>query len=106
ALLPRAGLVYTPVTAVSLYGTYVYGFQPQEAGYIGDPERYGGPFDPLESSMIEFGVKSSWLHDRLSATLAVYQIEQNNVLQTANDPGNPDLLKQIGEVRGEGVELD
>lgn len=106
ALLPRVGLVYTPVKEVSLYGTYVYGFQPQEAGYIGSPETYGGPFDPLESNMIEFGVKSSWLNDRLSATLAVYRIEQNNVLQTANDPGNPDLLKQIGQVRGKGIEMD
>lgn len=106
ALLPRFGLVYTPVKQISLYGTYVYGFQPQEAGYIGDPEKYGGPFDPLESNMIEFGIKSSWLNDRLSATLAVYKIEQNNVLGNANDAGNPDLLKQIGQVRGKGIELD
>jgi iron complex outermembrane receptor protein len=106
ALLPRAGLVYTPVNAVSLYGTYVYGFQPQEAGYIGEPSRYGGPFDPLESDMIEFGVKSGLLNDRLSATLAVYRITQNNVLQNANDAGNPDFLKQIGQVRGKGIELD
>ncbi|PVD49608.1 TonB-dependent siderophore receptor [Terrimonas sp.] len=106
ALLPRFGLVYTPLKEISLYGTYVYGFQPQEAGYIGDPAKYGGPFDPLESNMIEFGVKSGWLNDRLSATLAVYKIEQNNVLQTANDLGNPDLLRQIGQVRGKGIELD
>ena len=106
ALLPRVGLVYTPVNALSFYGTYVYGYQPQEAGYIGDPSRYGGPFDPLESNMVEVGVKSSWLNDRLSATMAFYIINQNNVLETANDAGNPDLLKQIGQVRGKGVEMD
>jgi iron complex outermembrane receptor protein len=106
ALLPRVGLVYTPTRVLSIYGTYVVGFQPQDASYIGDPSRYGGPFDPLESNMIEFGVKSSWLEDRLSATLAVYHIEQNNVLETANDPGNPDKLRQIGQVVGKGVELD
>lgn len=106
ALLPRIGLVYTPIEEVSLYGTYVYGYQPQEAGYIGDPERYGGPFDPLESNMVEFGAKSAWFHNRLTANLAIYQIEQNNVLQNASEAGNPDLLRQIGQVRGKGIELD
>lgn len=106
ALLPRVGLVYTPLKMLSLYGTYVYGFQPQEAGYIGNPARYGGPFDPLQSHMIEFGAKSSWMEDRLSATLALYQIEQNNVLENANAPDNPDLLKQIGQIKSKGVELD
>jgi len=106
ALLPRVGLVYTPIQPVSLYGTLVYGYQPQEAGYIGDSERYGGPFDPLESNMIEFGAKSAWFNDQLSANLAIYQIKQNNVLQTAGDAGNPDLLRQIGQVRGRGIELD
>ena len=106
ALLPRVGLVYTPAKAISVYGTYVFGFQPQEAGYIGDPSRYGGPFDPLESQMIELGAKSSWLGDRLSATLAFYQIEQNNVLENANIAGEPDKLKQIGQIQSKGAELD
>lgn len=106
ALLPRIGLVYTPVKVVSFYGTYVYGFQPQESGYIGDPSRYGGPFDPLESNMIEFGAKSSWYEDRLSATFSLYQIEQNNVLENAGIPGSPDMLKQIGQIKSKGAELD
>lgn len=106
ALLPRFGLVYSPIKAVSVYGTYVYGFQPQSASYIGDPTRYGGPFDPLESNMIEFGAKSGWFNDRLSANLAFYKIEQNNVLQNAGDAGNPDLLRQIGQITGKGIELD
>ena len=106
ALLPRVGLVYTPIRPISFYGTLLYGYQPQEAGYIGNPERYGGPFDPLKSNMIEFGAKSAWFNNQLSATLAIYQIEQNNVLQTAADADNPDLLRQIGQIRGRGIELD
>lgn len=106
ALLPRFGLVYTPIKMVSVYGTYVYGFQPQSASYIGDPTRYGGPFDPLKSNMIEVGVKSGWFDDKLSANLAFYKIEQNNVLQSAGDAGNPDLLRQIGQITGKGIELD
>lgn len=106
ALLPRVGVVYSPEENISIYGTYVYGFQPQNAGYIGDPKKYGGPFDPLKSSMVEFGVKSQWFHRQLSTTLALYHIEENNILKTANDKDNPDLLRQIGQIKGQGVELD
>lgn len=105
-LLPRIGVVYTPFKPVSFYGTYTYGFQPQSAGVIGSPATYGGPFDPLSSNMIEAGAKMEWLPGRLSANVAVYRIEQNNILINAGDAGNPDLLRQIGQQVGNGVEVD
>ncbi|GAA4307705.1 TonB-dependent receptor [Compostibacter hankyongensis] len=106
AFIPRIGLVYTPVEAISLYGTFTEGYQPQDAATIGDPERYGGPFDPLISNMVEAGAKTELFRKRLALNLAVYRIEENNVLQNANAPGNPDQLRQIGQQRSEGIELD
>jgi iron complex outermembrane receptor protein len=106
ALLPRFGLVYTPVEPVSLYATYTEGYQPQAAATVGAPEIYGGPFDPLISNMVEGGAKMELLQKHLVVNLAIYQIIQNNVLVNANEPGNADMLRQIGQQRARGVELD
>lgn len=106
AFIPRAGLVYTLSPAVNIYATYGQGFQPQNATQIQDPTRYGGPFAPLTSRAIEVGAKADWFDQRLSATTALYRITQNNILVSANDANNPDLLRQRGQEMGRGIELD
>ncbi|GGG81951.1 ligand-gated channel [Parapedobacter pyrenivorans] len=106
AFIPRFGLVYTPIEPISLYVTYAQGYQPQGAGTVGDPDRFGGPFDPLTSTMYEGGAKMEFLNKQLAINTAIYHIEQNNILINANDPGNPDRLRQLGQQRSRGVELD
>jgi len=106
AFIPRFGLVYTPFEPVSFYATYAQGYQPQGGGTIGDPDRYGGPFDPLTSTMYEGGAKMEFLNKQLAINAAIYQIEQNNILINANNPENPDELRQLGQQRSRGIELD
>ncbi len=106
ALIPRLGLVYTPIDQISFYGTYAEGYQPQSAAQIGDPARFGGPFDPLISNMYEVGAKTEFFEKRLSANLSFYRIEQNNVLINAGNPGNTEELRQEGQQRAKGIEID
>lgn len=105
AFLPRVGVVYSLNKHINLYGIYTKGYNPQDAATQANPI-YGGPFDPIESNLVEGGLKTEWLNGRLTANLAVYRIRQKGTLYNASDPGNPDLMIQIGEEEAKGVELD
>ncbi len=102
-LLPRLGLVFKANENMNFYGTYVEGYNPQTASTISNPNA-GGPFDPLISSMVEFGMKSDWFNKRLELTTGIYKIDQKNTLYQV--PGENDLLEQIGKETAKGVEFD
>ena len=104
-LLPRLGLVYDITEDINVYGTYTESFQPQTSSVLLNPD-LGGPFDPLSASMWEVGSKSEWIHNRISLNVALYNIEQNNILVNANDPQNPDQLEQRGQEVSKGIEVD
>lgn len=103
--LPRLGLVYSATSNVNLYGTYTQSFQPQGVAAQTNPN-VGGPFDPVTAEMIEFGAKAEFFNNRLAANLAVYSIENNNILVNANEPNNPELLRQRGQEESKGFEID
>lgn len=105
SFLPRFGLTYTLNPNINLYGTYVQGYNPQTASTLANPNS-GGPFNPLESNMVEFGGKSSWFKEKLFVTVALFKIQQKNTLYPANDPSNPDLMRSIGEEESKGIEID
>ncbi|WP_294351028.1 TonB-dependent receptor [uncultured Sphingobacterium sp.] len=104
-LLPRFGAVYTINPQINLYGTYIKGYNPQTASALANPNA-GGPFDPLENDMTEFGLKTAWLDGKLQASTAIYQINQKNTLYPAPTAENADLMEQIGKERSKGIEFD
>lgn len=113
-LLPRVGLTYALTEKINVYGTYLQGFQPQSntvtlmpstGAFFGVPKS-AAQFQPLESDLKELGVKADLFQNKISLTAAVYEINQRNILMSANDPAQPDLLVQRGADRSRGFELD
>ncbi|MCW9707077.1 TonB-dependent receptor [Fodinibius salsisoli] len=99
--LPRLGVVYGITDQINLYGTYTESFQPQNPTDL-QPEN-GGPFDPLEGQMIEFGAKGKFFQDRLSVNIAAYNINNKNKLVPVL---GTDSLEQRGAEESKGIELD
>ncbi|HEX8574951.1 MAG TPA: TonB-dependent siderophore receptor [Flavobacterium sp.] len=100
--IPRAGIVFLPNEAMSVYFSYSRGFQPQTSSGL----EAGGPFDPERSVQYEVGSKREWFNNRLLTTVSLYYIEKYNVL--ANDPTNSEeriRLITIDNVKSKGIEI-
>ncbi|WP_299215027.1 TonB-dependent receptor [uncultured Aquimarina sp.] len=111
AFIPRIGLTYEATDAISVYASYVEGFQPQSNTVTLSPATETffwadspASFDPLESNNIEFGGKGEFLGGKLTVNAAVYQITQKNLLQ--QDPNDESVLTERGEQRSRGFEWD
>ncbi|MEH2287655.1 TonB-dependent siderophore receptor [Nostoc sp.] len=98
AFSPRVGIVYQPIAPVSLYASYSRSFE-QETG----ADKNDNLFKPRLGTQYEVGVKTDLFDNKLSATLALYQLTLTNILTT--DPTDPDYSVQTGEQRSRGVEL-
>ncbi|KAB7771519.1 TonB-dependent siderophore receptor [Xanthomonas maliensis] len=96
---PRAGVVFEPTAAVSLYASAAAGFRPNSG--IG---ANGRQFAPERSRSLETGMKYAQPDEGLEATLAAFRIDKKNVL--ALDPADPAFSLPVGEMRSQGVELD
>lgn len=99
AFSPRLGIVYQPLPPISLYASYVSSFTPAN-GVFG--ANLDNDFEPERGRQFEVGVKAD-LSDRLSTTLAFYDLTRSNVL--TEDPDNPGFQIQTGEQNSRGVEL-
>ena len=96
---PRIGLVYQPIEEISLYASYTRSLN-QSIGESAD----GGVFDPQRGTQYELGVKGD-ISDRLSVTLALYDLTRTNVLTDDPDNPNPQFEIQTGEQNSQGIEL-
>ncbi|WP_257572800.1 TonB-dependent siderophore receptor [Janthinobacterium sp. UMAB-56] len=97
ATSPRAGLVYQPTTAWSLYASVARGFRPNSGISIDNQA-----FPAERSRSYELGAKLET--GKLTGTVAVYDIGKSNVLTT--NPANTDFAIAAGEVGSRGLELD
>ncbi|RMR08495.1 hypothetical protein ALP94_100084 [Pseudomonas savastanoi pv. glycinea] len=93
----RTGLLYQLTPQVGLFANASTSFKPNNGN---DAARKS--FDPEEGVGYEAGIKTELFDDRLSATVAAFHIEKENVLTP--EPGT-DFSRAIGKARSQGVDL-
>jgi iron complex outermembrane recepter protein len=113
-LIPRIGVTYAINKSINIYGTFLQGFQPQantvslmpSTGAFFWADNSPALYKPLISDLKEIGVKADLFDKRIKMNIALYEINQKNILMSANDPTQPDLLVQRGADRSRGFEWD
>jgi iron complex outermembrane receptor protein len=103
---PRVGLVFKPAPNLSLYASYVRSFKPligreSEIDAATGTLTVGEVLVPETGSQYEVGLKATLFRNRLTTTLAYYNLERQNVRVDLG--GN---VLQLGEQRSRGVEVD
>ncbi len=101
-LSPRAGLIYKPVEAVSLYGSYSIAYVPRAGEQLSSLSPTNAAFDPEKFKNLEIGLKWDVMQD-LAFTAAAYRLDRTNVV--VPDPNDPTLSILVDGQRVEGVEL-
>ncbi len=85
-LSPRAGLIFKPVEAVSIYTNYSVSYVPRSGDQLTSLTATNASFKP--EKFINYEVGAKWeVNPNLALTAALYKLERENVLVA--DPSNP-----------------
>ncbi|WP_300489525.1 TonB-dependent receptor [Flavobacterium sp.] len=108
AFSPKFGLLYQPIQdKLSVFANYMNGFKnvlPQAITNSVTNEREGyRTFDPEKANQYEFGVKSSFFNNKLSATVSYYNITVSNIVMNVGN--GPATYTQGGEIKSKGLEV-
>ncbi|MCC6862217.1 MAG: TonB-dependent siderophore receptor [Bryobacterales bacterium] len=98
---PRAGAVFQATGWLSLYASYSRSFQPSGEGL--SLAANNSDLKPEITENYEAGAKSDLLGGALSASLAVFRLNRNNIRTI--DPVDPSRLVLVGRQRTQGIEL-
>lgn len=103
-LSPRVGLLYQPLSWLSLYGSYMQGFN----GAVGGNTVDGSALGPSRSRQYEAGIKAEWFDGRLNSSLVFYHLTKDNIRTPHTNPNLAQLgfVQQTGEARSQGIEFD
>jgi iron complex outermembrane recepter protein len=100
AFSPRVGLVYQPIQPISLYTSFSRSFRPNTGSVTAD----NSILEPERGTQYEVGIKAEPGTNKLTLSLAYYDITKKNVALT--DPNDPDFSIAAGKVNSHGVEFD
>ncbi|MEL0605486.1 TonB-dependent siderophore receptor [Pseudoalteromonas undina] len=96
---PQFGVVYEASDYVSVYGAYGENFRP-----LSGADANGDGFEPNQSTSAELGVKFTLNDGALFGTVALFKVEQDNML-VVDDP-TAFTYAAIGEAQSKGIEID
>ena len=99
AFTGRAGGVYLADGGLAPFVSFSQSFQPQAGS-----DQSGKRFKPTEGEQAEFGVRWQLSPEGVLLSASAYELTQQNVV--TRDPAQPQLRRQLGEVRARGVELE
>jgi TonB-dependent siderophore receptor len=99
-LSPMLGAVYSPASGGAAQGLSLYA---NASGSFAPPSpRVTGERKPEESRQLEVGARKEFAGGRARATLALFQIERENIAI----PDDNGFTQQAGDQRARGVELE
>jgi catecholate siderophore receptor len=99
---PRAGVIFKPVTEVSIYGNYSVSYLPSSGDQFSSLTTITQQVKPEKFNNYEIGVKWDVNHT-LSLTSAAYRLDRTNT--RATDPNDPTRIIQTGSQRTAGFEV-
>ena len=102
---PMIGLMITPIKNINLFGSYTTTSSLRTAN---NPLADGGTVGVSKTKQYEFGVKSSWLNDRLRATATYFDMNNENLSYQIYDDNQTEtgLYGLAGNLRRKGVEVE
>lgn len=98
----RVGLVYEITPSLTVYGQTSTGTDPI-GGAILTTSASETEFELTSGRQYEAGLKQVFWNGRGEWTLALYQIEKENL--RSRDPINPGVIRQVGKQSSKGIEL-
>ncbi len=96
---PQFGIVYETSDTLSIYAAYGENFRP-----LSGSDANGNGFEPNQSLSMEAGVKFTLNDGDIFGTVAVFNVEQENIL-VVDDPA-AFTSAAIGEATSKGIEID
>jgi iron complex outermembrane receptor protein len=100
---PRLGVTWQAIPSTMLYASFSKSYLPQ-SGLVYDGSTSGTYLAPERGQQWEGGLKSALWGGRISTTLAVFQLNRNNV--ATSDPSHPNFNLLTGEQRSRGAEFE
>ncbi|ACO76484.1 outer membrane ferripyoverdine receptor [Azotobacter vinelandii CA] len=102
-VVPFAGITYDLNDNFSVYASYTKIFMPQSAR-----DANNSVLDPDEGDSYEVGFKGEWFNGRLNASLAYFEIRQDNRAESTGirDPELNYLIYRGVKAKSKGIELE